>query len=171
MFDNLWQDIRFGIRTMLKSPGFTLAAALTLALGIGANCAVFSIFDAIILRPLPYKESSRVVFVLGKNKKQDRLQFTVGLPDIMDWKDQNRVFEDVASYVAWNVNLTGIDQPERLQGYSVTANTFSLLGVEPLLGRAFLSGEADAGRNRVVVLSYSLWKRRFGANPELVGKP
>ncbi len=170
MLENLLRDIRFGARNMMKHPGFTLAAVFTLALGIGANCAVFSIINAIILRPLPYRDSSRVVFILGNNKKQNLVQFTVGLPDILDWKNQNRVFDEVASYVSWNVDLTGIDQPERLQGYSVSTNTFHLLGVRPMLGRAFLPEEGKTAGNRVVVLSYGLWSRRFGSRRDLVGQ-
>jgi putative ABC transport system permease protein len=119
---------------------------------------------------LPYKDSSKVVFLLGENKKQNRVQFTVGLPDIADWKDQNRVFDEVSAYVASNVDLSGIEQPERLQGYSVTPNTFPLLGVQPMLGRTFLPEEGKGANNRVVVLSFALWAKRFGSQPDVIGR-
>ena len=166
----LWQDLRYGARMLTRNPGFTAVAVLTLALGIGANTAIFSVINAILLRPLPYHDPGRVMFVLGWDLRRDAMRFNVSFPDFLDLREQNQVFDQMAAHRYWSVNLTGLEQPERLQGYRVTTNVFSLLGIEPFLGRTFLPDEGQPGTNRVVVLNHGLWKRRFGSDPEVIGR-
>lgn len=163
----LLQDLRYGFRMLLKNPGFTAVAVLALALGIGANSAIFSIVNALLLRPLPYKDADRLVIVWGKNRHQGRDQLPVSRPDFLDWRRDNRVFEDMASY-AYNVfDITGQREPERVRGVFVSTNFFSVLGEKPLLGRTFRPEEE---REPLVVLSYKLWERRFGCNPSIIGQ-
>ncbi len=168
---NLLQDMRYGFRMLLKRPGFTAIAVLTLALGIGANTAIFSVVNGVLLRPLPFAESDRLVRVYEKRLKLGRLRNPVSAPDFFDWRSQNQVFEEIAAYTEWNTNLTGGEEPERVAGTVSTAALFSVLGVQPALGRAFLPEEDQPNANRVVLLSHGLWQRRFGADPGVVGKP
>jgi putative ABC transport system permease protein len=167
----LLQDMRYGMRMLMKRPGFTLIAVFTLALGIGANTAIFSVINGVLLRPLPYAESDRLVRVYEKRLKLGRQRNSVSAPDFFDWRNRNRVFEDLAAYTPWSTNLTGGEEPERLMGTVTTASLFSVLGVHPALGRAFLPEEDQPNGNRVVVLSHHLWQRRFGSDPGIVGKP
>src|SRR5947209_1933025 len=160
----LLQDLRFGLRTLLKNPGFTAVAVLTLALGIGANTAIFSVVNAVLLRPLPYKDSSQLVMIWqGRGTPVSPLNF-------LDYEKQNRVFEHMATFNAGSLTLTEIAEPERIRTGLVTADFFEVLGVRPILGRTFSSGEDQEGQNNVVVLSHGLWQRHFGANPKVVGQ-
>jgi putative ABC transport system permease protein len=169
MIADLWQDLRFGARMLVKQPGFTLIAVLTLALGIGANTAIFSIVNAVLLRPFPYQAPERLVILL------ERVSVTGGFspsyPNFVDWRAQNTVFEAISA-VQQNesFNFTGTDEPERLQGRRVSAEFFSTLGVKPLVGRDFLPEEDRADAAPAVILSYSLWQRRFGNDPSVIGK-
>src|SRR5262245_52512214 len=167
----LWQDLRYGARMLLKKPGFTLIAILTLGLGIGANTAIFSVVNAVLLQPLPYGDPDRLVWMWG-NIRNGGNRASVSPPDFIDYRAQNSVFEHFgASFsVGSSVNLTGGGEPERLNSRVVTANYFDALGVRPLYGRAFKSEEEQFGRHRVAVLSYGLWKRRFGADQAVVGR-
>lgn len=165
---NLWQDLRYGVRMLLKQPGFTLIAVLTLALGIGANTAIFSVVNAALLRPLPYKQAEQLVLVYTKTNKVAR-DSTAWL-DLRDWQAQSRSFAALAAYVPQSVNLTGRTEPGRLVGGFVSADFFKLLGVEAALGRAFLKGEDEKGAAPVALLSYALWRDRFGADPKLLGQ-
>ncbi len=163
----LWQDFRYGCRMLRRQPLFSAIAILTLALGIGANSAIFSVVNAVLLRPLPFKEPDRLIklwetFLPGG-------QGTVSVPNLKDWREQNDVFTEIAAYQFGNFNLQGSDNPERVQGATVSANMFTVLGVEPQLGRGFLPEEDQPG-HRVVVLSNQLWKRNFSSDPQILGK-
>lgn len=166
--ESLLHDLRFGLRMMLRSPGFTFIALLTLTLGIGANTAIFSVVNTVLLRPLPYHDPNRLV-VLWESQEQVG-QESPSLPDFVDWRERNQSFEQMAIARRDNANLTGTGEPERLLVRQVTSNFFSTLGVTPLLGRAF-SVEEEQAKAPVALLSNSLWKRRFGSDPGLVGKP
>ncbi len=164
----LMQDIRYGVRMLLGSPSFTAIAVLALALGIGANSAIFSVVNAVLLRPLPYREPDRIVSI---NKIADK----GGLPGIaaheyLDWQEHNQVFDEVAAYSNDNFNLTYNGEPERIACAIVTASFFTLLDVEPVRGRAFLPEEDRPGQNQVAIISEGFWQRRAGGDPEIVGR-
>ncbi|HEV2915191.1 MAG TPA: ABC transporter permease [Pyrinomonadaceae bacterium] len=168
----LWQDLRYGARMLLNKPGFTAVAVLALALGIGANSAIFSVVNAVLLRPLPYEDSNRLVLISEYPKQEgvpDTLTMT-SYPNINDWRDQNHVFEGVASFRTSGFTLTGVEQPERLNGVRVSADFFNLLRVRPLIGRSFLPEEDRPGGERVVLMSHSLWQRRYGGAADVVGR-
>ncbi len=169
----LLQDIRYGFRMLLKSPGFTLVAIIALALGIGANSAIFSIINSVLLRPLPYADPDRLVVIWETNPSLSedlRLRNEASPANFLDWKAQQTVFEDMGAF-NWNTyNLTGGDMPEQLVGNPVTASIFSTLGVKPLLGRVIQPEDDQEGAPLVVVLSNKVWQRRFGAKPEIVGQ-
>jgi len=167
--DEMFQDLRFGVRMLLKQPGFTLIAILTLALGIGANTAIFSVVNAVLLRALPYPEPGRLVRFWESNPGRDWLEFGASAPNFADWRKQQSVYEQLAAYEFNTFNFTGSGEPERVAAVSVTANFFSVLGVAPAHGRNFLPEEEQSGRNRVAILSDGLWQRRFGADPNLIG--
>ncbi len=167
------QDMRYGFRMLLKRPGFTVVAVLALALGIGANTAIFSVVNAVLLRPLPFKDPERLVAVWETNPQlgaEMRNRNEVALGNFLDWRAQNQVFEQLAALTDANVNLTGVAEPERIQSVVATTNIFQTLGVQPLMGRAFLPEEENVSSPRAVVLSHGLWQRRFGSDPNLVGK-
>jgi len=156
-------DLRFAFRQLLKNPGFTAVAVLTLALGIGANAAIFSVVNAVLLRPPPFKEPGRLVFVSEKSKDMDNM--SVSYPNFLDWQRQQAGFSSLAAFRTEEWNLTGTSQPERVVGLQVSASFFPTLGVQPLRGRVFAADEDKIGGERVVVLSEGLWQRRFGADP------
>ncbi len=168
--ESLAQDLRYGWRSLGRSPGYTAAALLTLALGIGANSAVFSLLSIVSLEPLPYRDPSRVAFVLGWNTEEGSLRFNLSLADYLDLRLRARSLESLAAYSYASANLTGDDLPERVQAYHVTANTFALLGVPAALGRTFGSDESREGHDDVVVLSHGLWQRLFAGDPAIVGR-
>ena len=163
-FETLPQDIRFGARMLARNPGFTVVAALTLALGIGANAAIFSVVNAVLLRPLVYKDSDRLVTILHNHDNP------VSVANYLDWQDQSQSFETMAAAEYWTPNLTGVQPPEHLWGLQVTQNLFPMLGVPPLFGRFFAQGEDRAGAEFEVILGYGLWQRRFAGDPGIVGK-
>jgi putative ABC transport system permease protein len=169
MIPDLWQDLRFGARMLLKQPGFTFIAVLTLALGIGANTALFSIVNAVLLRPLPYPEPQRLVIIQEREAAGNG--FSPSYPNFVDWRAQNTLFEGVSA-VRGNesFNFTGAGEPERLQGRLVSAEFFSTLGIKPLLGRDFLAEEDHPGATPAVILSHGFWQRRFGADPSTIGQ-
>jgi putative ABC transport system permease protein len=170
LIEQLWQDLRHAARLLRKSPGFASVAVVTLALGIGANTAIFSVVHSVLLRPLPYQDSDRLVKIWETNPRANRWGQWVSYPDFRDWRQQNQVFEDVAGFRSWGWKITGGDHPEVLRGLFVTSNLFSLLGVQPMLGRSLLPEEDQPGHDPVVILSYGLWQRRFGSDPGLVGQ-
>jgi putative ABC transport system permease protein len=169
--DEMIQDLRFGVRMLLKNPGFTAVAVLTLALGIGANTAIFSVVNAVLLRPLPFAEPYQLVSIAETHPELPRVE--VSAPDFEDWQKQAQSFSDMA---AWSLKdlgkltLTGVGEPERLQGTCVTPNLFPLLGIRPAHGRNFLPEENQEGHDRVAIVSYGLWRRRFAADANLVGR-
>jgi putative ABC transport system permease protein len=168
--DEMLQDLRFGVRMLLKNPGFTLIAVFTLALGIGANTAIFSVVNAVVLRPLPYPEPERLIRLWESNPGRGWPEFSASAPNYEDWRKQQSVWEQLAAYEFATFNFTGSGEPERVAALSVTANLFPALEVAPALGRNFLPEEEQAGRNRVAILSDGLWQRRFGADPGLIGR-
>ncbi len=162
-------DIRFARRQLLKHPGFTAVAVLTLAIGIGANTAIFSFVNAILLRPLPYHEPEQLLMLFENHAGDGR--FGPGAPIIQEWQKQNTVFEGLGVVRPWgNFTLTGRGQPEMLRGSAISASVFPLLGIQPLLGRGFVPDEEVPGKNNVVLLSYELWQRRFGGDPGIIGQ-
>jgi putative ABC transport system permease protein len=167
--DTLLQDLRYGVRRLLGAPTFTAVVVLTLALGIGANTAVFSVVNAVLLRPLPYAEPERLVTVNHYYPGPTELEAPVSVPGFADYRDRARVFSGVAVEAPWNPNLTGRGEPERLQGARVSALYFSTLGVPAARGRTLLPEEDEPGRNNVVVLGDGLWRRLYGAAPDAVG--
>jgi predicted permease len=169
MMGTFLQDIRFGLRMLWKSPGFTIVAIVALALGIGANSAIFSVVNTILLRPLSYKDPEQLVLI-NHDYPKISLKASVSAPGYVHYRDNSQSFSDVAAVTGWNVNLTGKGEPERLQGMSVTANLFTMLGAQAAKGRVLLAQENQPGSNKVVVLSDALWHRRFGGDPSIVGK-
>lgn len=163
MINSLVQDLRYGLRMLGKHPAFTLMVVVALALGIGANSAIFSVLNAVVLRPLPYPEPERLVMV-GYELHE------ISPANYMDLKEQNQVFENMGAMEFWNATLMGVDQPERLQGFLVTADLFRTIGVAPIMGQTFQPGQDVAGNNNVVMLSYGVWQRRFAGDPNIVGK-
>jgi putative ABC transport system permease protein len=165
------QDLRYGARMLLKNPGFTLIAVITLAAGIAANTTIFSIADALVLRPFNFPNQERLVSVWERSTTQGGFdQGSVAPGNFNDWREQNRSFERLIAIDQRSFDLTGAGQPEQFAGYGVSAGFFDALGARPALGRAFLPGEDEPGRDQVVVLKYSLWERRFGADPDVVGR-
>ena len=168
--DTFLNDIRYAVRNLLKRPAFTIVAAITLALGIGANTAIFSSVYALLLKPLPFPELERVVAVWDSYPSKGVLRNEIAMANYLDWKAQNQSFEHLAIYSWWSTNLTGIDSPERIQGMAVTANFLDALGVKPIMGRNFSAEENEQGNDNVAILTYGLWQRRFGGDPNIVGK-
>jgi putative ABC transport system permease protein len=169
--ETLWQDLRYGVRVLIKKPGFTVVAVITLALGIGANTVIFSVVNAVLLRPLAYEDPDRLVMVFENNWQKGWARFAVAPGNFAEWREQNQVFEQMAAFTGSSFTLVGEGDPQQLQGTRVSANLFALLGAKPALGRDFLPEEDQPGRERVVVVSHRLWQRGFGADPGLVGKP
>ena len=167
---SLVYETRHALRMMRQNPGFTLAAVLTLALGIGATTAVFSLVNVFALKPLSYRDPSRVAFVLGHDTETGATRFSLPIADYLDLKRDATSLSSVAAYAYESANLTGGDIPERVQAYRVTANTFEMLGVPAALGRAFTADAGTPGRERVAVISDGLWRRRFGGEPSVVGR-
>ena len=168
--DGVTNDLRHASRTLRRSPSFTAIAILTLALGVGANTAMFSVVNAVILRPLPYQDPDRLAMLWTNDPKRDIREEGTSYPTFLDWRSQSRVFADMAICSRGNpVTLTGGNEPERVMGEAVSANLFPLLGVTPILGRTF-SDDEERQRVRVVVVSHALWQRRFGASRDAIGK-
>src|SRR3954471_6214752 len=169
MFADLSQDVRYGARMLLKNPGFTLIATLALALGIGANSAIFSVVNTLLLRPLPYKNPSQLVVIWENATHMGFPKNTPSAANFLDWQKQNTLFESMAAFAERSFNLTGVGEPERLEGRRVSANLFDLLGVRPIVGRNFVPDEDKPG-TRVALLNESLWRRRFGSDPGVIGR-
>lgn len=167
--DALLADVRYGLRLFRKSPLFTAVAVGTLALGIGANSAIFSIVDAVVIRPLPYAESDRVVVIWEDNSRAGFPRNTPAPANFADWRRLNRTFEDMAATRGAGASLTGDGSPEQILGRATTPNFFSVLGVQPILGRTFTEDEDRAG-TQVAVISYGLWRRRYAGDPQIIGR-
>ena len=166
----LWQDVRYGLRVMRKSPGFTAVAVVALALGIGANTAIFSVINGVLLKPLPFAEAERLVAVWHTNPQKGETQSPASYPNFVDWREQGRSFEAMAGFMPRGVSLTSVAEPGQLPGSYVTTNLFALLGAKPAFGRDFLPEEGRPGAPRVVIFSHGFWRQRFGADPSVVGK-
>jgi len=168
--ETLISDIRYGVRGLLKRPGFTAIALITLALGIGANTAIFSVVNAVLLRPLPFRDPDQLVIVWEDATFAGFPRNTPAPANYVDWKTQNQSFVDMAASHETSFNLTGDGEPERVAAYSVNANFFPLFGVQPLLGRSFSEEEDHPGANKVAVLSYSLWQSRYGGDRQILNR-
>jgi putative ABC transport system permease protein len=166
----IWQDMRYGARMLLKQPGFTLIAVITLSLGIGANAAIFSVVNAVLLRPLPFKEPERLVMI-RETKIPQFPEFSVSAGNFLGWKKQNTVFERLVAINGTSFNLVGKGDPEQLRAWRVTDGYFAMLGAQPLLGRVFLPEEDQPGRNNVVIMSHGLWQRRFAGDSKILNQP
>ena len=168
--ENLLQDIRYGARLLTKRPWYTVVAVIALALGIGANTAIFSLVDALLFRPLQFKDVDRLVMVWSGTAQTIERENT-SPADFLDWKNQNNVFDHLAAISWWDVNLTGNGEPERIQAFQVSPSFFAALDEKPLLGRVLLPEEEQPGHdNNVAVLNHSLWQRQFAADPDIIGK-
>ncbi|HKC88188.1 MAG TPA: ABC transporter permease, partial [Blastocatellia bacterium] len=167
--DEMIQDLRFGFRMLLKNPGFTAVAVLTLALGIGANTAIFSVINGVLLRPLPFHEPGRLAMLWTDDLKRNLREVATAYPNFLDWRNQSQSFADMAIFSGNPLVLIDAEEPERILGSFVSANLFPLLGVAPALGRGITPSEEEGGE-RVVVLSHQLWQRRFGGASDVIGK-
>ncbi|HKP88256.1 MAG TPA: ABC transporter permease [Blastocatellia bacterium] len=165
--ETILQDLRYGVRVLFKKPGFTALAVIALALGIGANSAIFSVVNAVLLRSLPYDEPERLVMIWGTMPQSDRTSTSAA--DFIDYREQNQVFEQVAAFNAASFTLTGTEQPEQIRGARVSADFFSALRVQPTIGRAFQPEDDKPGAARVVVLGQKLWQRRFNSDQGIIG--
>ena len=163
------QDLRYGLRMLSNKPGFAAVAVLTLALGIGANTAIFSLINSVLLRPLPYPEPERLVMI--EENEKDGKSSNTSFATTKDWRERSQSFENISAVRDWSITLTGEGEPEMLHGMRVSSNYFSVLAVKPALGREFLPEEDRPATRRVVVLSQGLWERRFESDAEIVGKP
>jgi hypothetical protein len=171
MLENFLQDMRFGTRMLRKNPGFTAAAVLTLALGIGANSAIFSVVNAVLLRPLPYRNPERLVWIWATDERRGTVEDVATYPNFEDWRAQSRSFEAMAGVTLRGATLSTGEQAERIDAVQATPNLFDVLGVQPAFGRTFNSEELDAGTSRVVLLSDAFWRRRFGGRTDALGQP
>src|SRR5688572_17188399 len=170
MSSTLLRDVRHAIRALRRTPGFTASAVLTFALGIGVNTAVFSVFNGVLLRPLPYPEADRITMVWMDNRGENIREDITSYPNYRDWRDQGSSYGQLAAYTSNAFTLTGADEPERLSGAQATANFFDVMGVRPLLGRVFTEAHETPGRDAVALISHGLWQRRFGGAPNVLGR-
>src|SRR5262249_705747 len=166
MLADLWQDLRYGARMLAKNPGFTLIAVLTLALGIGANTAIFSVVNAVLLRPLPYQDAAQLMVLWERERNIE--QESPSYPNFLDWQAQSQSFAQMALSRRDNASLTGAGEPERLDVRQVSANFFATLGVTPLLGRSFAPEEDQVGANPAAIIGHGLWQRRFAADAGII---
>src|SRR4026209_1716747 len=167
--NTLWQDIRYGARMLVKNPGVTIIVIVALALGIGANTAIFSVGNAVLLRPMPYDESDRLVFLNEKSPVLDEM--SISYPNFLDWREHNQTFEKMGVYNRARYNLTGAGEAERIVTGQLSADLLSVLRVKALHGRVFTNDEDKPGGTPVVVLSYALWQRRFGGQLSILNQP
>src|SRR5690349_1837610 len=166
--DTLFQDLRYALRSLRNSPSFTVIAVLALALGIGANAAMFTIVNAVVLRPLPYKDSGRLVYLMEAFKRSPGMSFSY--PEFQDYHDQNHVFDSMAAIQGEGFILSGGSTPQHLNGRNITSEFFGTLGVKPLLGRDFVASDDQAQSAPTAIIGYGLWQRRFGGDAQIVGK-
>ncbi len=167
---DILQDVRFASRTLIKSPGFTVVALLTLTVGIGANTAIFSFVDGVLLKPLPYGNADRMVRVLEKPPGDPDARNGISTLNFLDWQRQNSVFQYMAARTGGSATLTGVANPVQLRGARMSAHGFDIYGIRAAIGRTFAADEDQPGKDHVAVLSNSLWRSQFGARPEIVGQ-
>jgi len=167
---SFWQDLRYGARMLLKKPGFTLVAIATLSLGIGANTAIFSVINGVLLSGLPYPQPEQLAMVWLDNRRQGIPDDITSYPNFVDWRDRNKTFQGMAGMTSSNLHLTGVGEPEEIRAATVSINFFQVVGVGPALGRGFTAEEERPGSDRVVILSNALWQRRFGGDPGILNK-
>ncbi|HKQ79500.1 MAG TPA: ABC transporter permease [Blastocatellia bacterium] len=171
LLDEVRQDLRYGVRMLLKSPNYALIAVISLALGIGANTAIFSVVNTLLLKALPYHDPDRIVLVWGAdNQSAAAARSQVSATDVADWRRQNSVFAEITTYGNWSATLLSGNEPERINGIQVGDGYFSALQGKPLLGRVFLPEEQEDGKDFVIVLGHGLWQRRFGGDPQIIGR-
>lgn len=170
MMSAILRDVRQAVRALGRTPGFSTGAVLTFALGIGVNTAVFSVFNGVLLTPLPYPDPDRITMVWMDNRLEHIREDITSYPNYRDWRDQSSSYAQLASYTSANFTLTGADEPERLSGAEATANFFEVMGVQPVLGRLFTESQETPGSDAVVVISHGLWQRRFGGSPAVLGR-
>jgi putative ABC transport system permease protein len=166
----LAQDVRYAARMLARQPGFTAVAVLTLALGIGANTAIFSVVEAVLLRPLPYRHAGRTVLLWESNRPRDLARNVVNPANFLDWREQAKSFDQMAAFADLRYNLTGGGEPEEVPAQTVTPNLFPLLGARAELGRTFTPEDARPQHDDVVILSHGLWRRRFGGARDIIGR-
>src|SRR5437660_3020825 len=166
----LWQDLRFGGRVFLKNPAVTLVAVIALTLGIGANTAIFSVVQAVLLRSLPYTDGERLAMVWERKLGDQQNWNVINLGNFYDWKEQNTVFSDMAAFFDLNRNLTGVGEPEELPSQIATTNLFSVLGANAIRGSTFLPDDGKEGQTNVALIRSALWQRRFGGDPQIIGR-
>ncbi|HET8677544.1 MAG TPA: ABC transporter permease [Blastocatellia bacterium] len=168
--ETLLKEIRFGVRMLRKSPGFTLAAVISLALGIGANTAIFSVINTVLLKQLPYNDPESLVLLWGKDAAEGTERDQVSFTDVEDWRKQSSAFEEITAYTDWRPILSGVGEAERVPAMQVGDGYFRVMKAEPILGRVFTPEEQQDGKDFVIILSYGLWQRQFGRDPGVVGK-
>jgi putative ABC transport system permease protein len=168
--ETLLNDLRYAIRNLLKHPGFAAVAVITLALGIGANTAMFSVINGVLLRPLPYQDPDRLVTIWEESPERGLFQMPVSIANLRDWVEQSQTLDQISAYTFSNLNLTGTGEPVQLAAVRVSANLFSLVGATPMLGRTFLPEDDKEGASRVVVLSHATWKNRFASDSKIIGQ-
>jgi hypothetical protein len=166
--DRIWQDVKYAFRTLRRGKGLIVIAVLSLAIGIGANAAIFSAVDVFMLRPLPYPDSHQLYRVFTTNHERGWTYVSYSVPDFLDLRERSRTM-GVAAYSGASFNLSGGDRPERLTGQEVTSNFFQVLGVQPVMGRTFTLEEEQEGSDNVAIISDELWQRRFGADRNVLG--
>ncbi|HEX5732214.1 MAG TPA: ABC transporter permease [Blastocatellia bacterium] len=168
--ETLWQDLRYGFRVLIRKPGFTLVAIITLALGIGANTAIFSVVNKLLLDRLPYKDPDRIITLWERLSEAAAMQEKVAPANFLDWRERNQVFDQMAAVFPYGFDYTGGAEPESIRGWLVSEGFFEIFGVRALYGRTFDPEEFKPGGSRVVVIGYGLWQRRFGSDPQIVGQ-
>jgi len=168
--DNFIKDIRYGLGRLWRRPGFTVIAVITLALGIGANSAIFSVVNSVILRPLPFRDSDRLMVIWGNIHAEGLNELELSGPEFIDLRTQAKALEQIAGYETRGFNLSGVDQPERLRGAVVSANLFSTLAIDAAVGRTLCDQEHTSGNDQVVLLSDSLWRRQYGGNKAILNQ-
>src|SRR5688572_14736583 len=170
MLSTFVRDSRYAVRMLFRNPGFTLIAVMTFALGIGANAAVFSVFNGVLLRPLPYPEPDRITMIWMDNRRQGIKEDITSYPNYRDWKEQSTSYAYMAAFANGTFTLSGADEPERLIGAHTTASFFDVVGLKPVVGRTFTEANETPGQDRVVLISHGLWLRRFAGAGDAIGK-
>ncbi len=170
MMDTLTQETRYAIRKLLRNPGFTVVAVAALALGIGANTAIFSVVNAVLIRPLPFQDPDRLVVIWESNLQQNKERELVSPLTFRDWEENSSSFVSMAAWAWWGYSMTGTDEAETIAAIRTSPNLFSLLGVEPALGRTFVEEENIPGGPNAAIISHGLWQRRFGGADDVVGR-